>query len=87
VNSLFHYPSGDVFFTTRNYSKIGDIPFTTSLQSPHVKRRRILSPQGAEHYEVDVRQYVWIKTVNRQDATLPITANRPPGHTTIRARK
>src|SRR5450759_3584241 len=34
VNSIFHYPTNMVFFTTPELLEIGDIPFTTASPKP-----------------------------------------------------
>src|SRR5258708_12737696 len=81
VNSLFHYPAGMVFFTTPELLEIGDIPFTTSLQKPTREEAIEYYRKVAEHYRVDVRQYVWIKTVTGQDGNFAITATDRPGRT------
>ena len=88
VNSLFHYPVGMVFFTTPELLEIGDIPFTTSLQKPTREEALEYYRKVAEHYRVDVRQYVWIKTVTGQDGNFAITATDRAGRIhDFRARK
>jgi bacillithiol disulfide reductase len=81
VNSLFHYPSNMVFFTTPELLEIGDIPFTTSLQKPTREEALEYYRKVAEHYRLDVRQYEWVKTVMGKDGEFSITAtdraNRP----------
>ena len=79
VNSLFHYPAGMVFFTTPELLEIGDIPFTTSLQKPTREEALEYYRKVAEHYRVDVRQYVWIKTVTGLDGNFAITATDRAG--------
>jgi hypothetical protein len=34
VNSIYHYPTNMVFFTTPELLEIGDIPFTTARPKP-----------------------------------------------------
>jgi thioredoxin reductase (NADPH) len=81
VNSLFHYPSNMVFFTTPELLEIGDIPFTTSLQKPTREEALEYYRKVSEHYKLDVRQYEWVKTVMGKDGDFSITAtdraNRP----------
>jgi thioredoxin reductase (NADPH) len=81
VNSLFHYPANMVFFTTPELLEIGDIPFTTALQKPTREEALEYYRKCAEHYEVDLRQYEWVKTVLGEDGNFSITAtdraNRP----------
>src|SRR6266851_4917890 len=74
VNSLFHYPAGMTFFTTPELLEIGDIPFTTALQKPTREEALEYYRKVSEHYHLDVRQYVWIKTVTGRDGDFQITA-------------
>src|SRR5580700_7713516 len=74
VNSLFHYPANMVFFTTPELLEIGDIPFTTALQKPTREEALEYYRKCAEHYEIDLRQYEWVKTVLGEDGNFSITA-------------
>jgi thioredoxin reductase (NADPH) len=81
VNSLFHYPANMVFFTTPELLEIGDIPFTTAQQKPTREEALEYYRKVSEHYELDLRQYEWVKTVLGEDGNFTITttdrANRP----------
>jgi thioredoxin reductase (NADPH) len=79
VNSLFHYPANMVFFTTPELLEIGDIPFTTALQKPTREEALEYYRKVAEHYELDVRQYEWVKTVLGEDGHFSITATDRAG--------
>jgi thioredoxin reductase (NADPH) len=79
VNSLFHYPPKMVFFTTPELLEIGDIPFTTALQKPTREEALEYYRKVAEHYELDVRQYEWVKTVLGEDGNFNITATDRSG--------
>ena len=79
VNSLFHYPANMVFFTTPELLEIGDIPFTTSLQKPTREEALEYYRKVAEHYEIDLRQYEWVKTVMGEDGEFTITATDRAG--------
>src|SRR5271168_56691 len=74
VNSLFHYPAGMLFFTTPELLEIGDIPFTTAHQKPTREEALEYYRKVAEHYQLDVRQYEWVKTVLGEDGNFSITA-------------
>src|SRR5438477_2544865 len=88
VNSIYNYPANMSFFTTPELLEIGDIPFTTSLQKPTREEALEYYRKIAEHYRVDVRQYVWIKTVTGQDGNFAITATDRAGRIhDFRARK
>jgi thioredoxin reductase (NADPH) len=79
VNSLFHYPANMLFFTTPELLEIGDIPFTTALQKPTREEALEYYRKVSEHYEVDVRQYEWVKTVMGEDGNFVITATDRAG--------
>jgi bacillithiol disulfide reductase len=79
VNSLFHYPAGMIFFTTPELLEIGDIPFTTSLQKPTREEALEYYRKVAEHYDLDIRQYEWVKTVMGEDGNFSITATDRSG--------
>ena len=79
VNSLFHYPANMVFFTTPELLEIGNIPFTTALQKPTREEALEYYRKVAEHYELDVRQYEWVKTVMGDDGNFVITATDRAG--------
>jgi thioredoxin reductase (NADPH) len=79
VNSLFHYPPKMVFFTTPELLEIGDIPFTTALQKPTREEALEYYRKVSEHYQLDVRQYEWVKTVVGQDGNFSITATDRAG--------
>jgi thioredoxin reductase (NADPH) len=79
VNSLFHYPPSMVFFTTPELLEIGDIPFTTSLQKPTREEALEYYRKVSEHYQLDVRQYEWVKTVMGEDGDFSIAASDRSG--------
>jgi thioredoxin reductase (NADPH) len=79
VNSLFHYPPKMVFFTTPELLEIGEIPFTTSNQKPTREEALEYYRKVAEHFELDVRQYEWVKTVLGEDGNFNITATDRSG--------
>lgn len=79
VNSLFHYPANMVFFTTPELLEIGDIPFTTALQKPTREEALEYYRKVSQHYELDLRQYEWVKTVMGIDGDFSITATDRAG--------
>ena len=79
VNSLFHYPAGMLFFTTPELLEIGEIPFTTANQKPTREEALEYYRKVSEHYELDIRQYEWVKTVMGEDGNFSITATDRAG--------
>jgi thioredoxin reductase (NADPH) len=79
VNSLYHYPANMSFFTTPELLEIGDIPFTTALQKPIREEALEYYRKVTEHYQLDVRQYIWVKTVMGEDGNFSIAATDRSG--------
>jgi thioredoxin reductase (NADPH) len=74
VNSIYHYPANMVFFTTPELLEIGDIPFTTSLVKPTRLEALEYYRRVAEHYQLHVCQYQWVKTITGRDGDFRVTA-------------
>jgi thioredoxin reductase (NADPH) len=88
VNSIYHYPANMSFFTTPELLEIGDIPFSTAHQKPTREEALEYYRKVAEHYQLDIRQYQWVKTVIGSDNDFQITATDSMGRIyDYRARK
>ncbi|MGN6592787.1 MAG: YpdA family putative bacillithiol disulfide reductase [Terriglobales bacterium] len=57
VNSIFHYPTNMVFFTTSELLEIGDLPFPCAQAKPSRLEALAYYRRAAQHYGLDVRQY------------------------------
>jgi thioredoxin reductase (NADPH) len=57
VNSLYHYPTNMVFFTTPELLEIGDIPMTSLNEKPVRAEALKYYRRVADHYQLDIRQY------------------------------
>jgi thioredoxin reductase (NADPH) len=71
-NSLFHYPSNMVFFTTPELLEIGNIPFPSPNQKPTRNEALEYYRQVAAHYELDVRQYHRVTNVTGADGNFHV---------------
>jgi thioredoxin reductase (NADPH) len=88
VNSLFRYPANMLFFTTPELLEIGNIPFTTAQQKPSREEALEYYRKVSEHYELDIRQYMWVRTVSGKDGNFTICAtDRAGGIHDFHARK
>jgi thioredoxin reductase (NADPH) len=88
VNSIYHYPTNMVFFTTPELLEIGDIPFTTALAKPTRLEALEYYRRVAEHYHLNIRQYEWVKTITGEDGDFRVaTTNRHDAIHDYRARK
>src|SRR6202158_5813065 len=74
VNSVYHYPTNMVFFTTPELLEIGDIPFACASQKPTRQEALEYYRRVAEHYHLHIHQYQWVKTVTGQDGDFRVTA-------------
>ena len=57
VNSIYHYPTNMVFFTTPELLEIGDIPMTSLNDKPGRTEALKYYRRVADHYKLDIRQY------------------------------
>src|SRR5271163_91813 len=79
VNSIFRYPNNMIFFTTPELLEIGDIPFTTALAKPTRLEALEYYRRVAEHYELDIRLYEWVKTITGEDKDFRVTTTSRNG--------
>src|SRR5947209_6497988 len=75
VNSLYHYPTNMVFFTTPELLEIGDLPFTTSNQKPTRLEALEYYRKVADHYKLDVRQYETVQKISGSDGEFTVATN------------
>src|SRR5580700_6185660 len=73
VNSIYNYPTNMVFFTTPELLEIGDIPFATASAKPNRLEALEYYRRVAEHYQLQIRQYEWVKTVTGEDDKFCVT--------------
>ncbi|MBV8846179.1 MAG: YpdA family putative bacillithiol disulfide reductase [Bryobacterales bacterium] len=67
VNSIYHYPTNMVFFTTPELLEIGDIPMTSLNEKPVRGEALKYYRRVAEHYKLDIRQYQRVERVSGDD--------------------
>jgi len=72
VNSLFNYPSNMTFFTTPELLEIGDIPFSSPNQKPTRQEALEYYRKVAEHYQLAVRQYEPVQSVEGDDGNFTV---------------
>ena len=72
VNSLYNYPSNMTFFTTPELLEIGDIPFASPNQKPTRQEALEYYRKVAEHYQLDVRQYETVKSIEGSDGNFVV---------------
>ena len=67
VNSLYNYPTNMVFFTTPELLEIGDVPFPSANQKPTRLEALEYYRKVADYYELEVRQYETVLSVEGSD--------------------
>jgi len=67
VNSLFNYPAGMTFFTTRERLEIGDIPFSSINLKPTRTEALEYYRRVAEHYRLDTRFFERVIAIEGSD--------------------
>ena len=88
VNSLYHYPTNMVFFTTPELLEIGGIPMTSIGDKPVRVEALKYYRKVADHYALDVRQYEMVSHISGEDgAFVAHTTDRNGCPHEYRARK
>jgi len=67
VNSIYHYPTNLVFFTTPELLEIGDIPMTSLNEKPVRAEALKYYRRVAGHYRLDIRQYQRVDHIDGGD--------------------
>ncbi len=75
VNSLYHYPTNMVFFTTPELLEIGNIPMTSLNEKPGRTEALKYYRRVADHYGLDVRQYQHVDAVEGADGAFVVRAH------------
>ena len=72
VNSIYHYPTNMVFFTTPELLEIGNIPMTSLNEKPNRHEALKYYRRVAEHYRLDIRQYERVEQITGADNSIEI---------------
>jgi thioredoxin reductase (NADPH) len=67
VNSLYHYPTNMVFFTTPELLEIGGIPMTSIGEKPVRAEALKYYRRVADHYQLNIRQYERVDHIEGSD--------------------
>jgi thioredoxin reductase (NADPH) len=88
VNSIYHYPTNLVFFTTPELLEIGDIPMTSLNEKPGRIEALKYYRRVADHYKLDIHQYERVDGITGPDGAFRIaTTDRLGCHHVYGARK
>ncbi|MFN7920669.1 MAG: YpdA family putative bacillithiol disulfide reductase [Bryobacteraceae bacterium] len=72
VNSLYHYPTNMVFFTTPELLEIGDIPMTSLNEKPVRAEALKYYRRVAGHYGLEIHQYEKVDRVEGSDGAFTV---------------
>ena len=78
-NSLYHYPTNMVFFTTPERMEVGDLPMTTVGGKPTRQEALKYYRRAAEHYQIDVAQYELVERVGGDDCAFTVSTRETSG--------
>ncbi len=88
VNSLYHYPTNMVFFTTPELLEIGGLPMTSLNEKPNRIEALKYYRRAAEHYGLEIRQYERVTRIEGGDGDFQThTVDRQGAAQTYAARK
>jgi thioredoxin reductase (NADPH) len=88
VNSIYHYPTNMVFFTTPELLEIGDIPMTSLNEKPNRHEALKYYRRVADHFKLNIHDYERVENIAGEDgAFLVSTTDRLGCHHTYNARK
>jgi bacillithiol disulfide reductase len=88
TNSLYHYPTNMVFFTTPELLEIGNIPMTSLNEKPNRTEALKYYRRVADHYKLDIHQYERVDNLSGMDNAFEVrTTDRYGCHHTYASRK
>jgi len=79
VNSLYHYPTNMVFFTTPELLEIGDIPMTSLNEKPGRTEALKYYRRVADHYKLNIHQYETVLGVHGGDGRFHVPTQDAKG--------
>ncbi len=79
VNSLFNYPAGMTFFTTRERLEIGDIPFSSVNLKPTRTEALEYYRRVAEHYRLSIRFFERVLGIEGADGEFRVRTETQSG--------
>jgi thioredoxin reductase (NADPH) len=88
VNSIYHYPTNMVFFTTPELLEIGNIPMTSLNEKPNRHEALKYYRRVADHFKLNIHDYERVENIAGDDGAFQVlTTDRLGCHHTYRACK
>lgn len=75
VNSLYHYPTNMVFFTTPELLEIGDLPMTSLNEKPGRTEALKYYRRVADHYKLRIHQYERVLSIEGSDGDFTVVTS------------
>ena len=82
VNSLLHYPTDMIYFTTPELMEIGDLPFVSPHEKPTRQESLRYYRRVADRYALDVKLGEAVTGLRKQADGVFAVTSRPPGGST-----
>ncbi|MFB3924208.1 MAG: YpdA family putative bacillithiol disulfide reductase [Terriglobia bacterium] len=79
VNSLFSYPAGMTFFTTRERLEIGDIPFSSVNLKPTRTEALEYYRRVADHYKLQIQFFERVRGIEGRDGDFAVRTEARSG--------
>ena len=76
VNSLFHYPTNMVFFSTSDRLEIGDIPFVSHGDKPTRRESLEYYRRVADSWKLKINTYEKVESIKQSDNVYKVSTNR-----------
>ena len=87
-NSIYHYPTNMVFFTTAERLEIGDLPLTSAETKPTRVEALKYYRRTADHYGLELRLYETVEGIRGHDGAFEVSTRDANGQRhAYRARK
>jgi len=80
VNSIYHYPTHMVFFTTPELLEIGNLPMTSLNEKPGRTEALKYYRRVAEHYQLAIHQYERVVKIEGEDGDFQVHTSRGDYH-------
>lgn len=75
VNSLYHYPTQMIFFTTPELLEIGDLPFVCEREKPNRIEALKYYRRVADTYQLSIHQYEKVEEIGGRDGSFDIKSS------------
>ena len=80
VNSIYHYPTHMVFFTTPELLEIGGLPMTSLGEKPGRTEALKYYRRAAEYFKLDIHQYERVVNIAGEDDDFTVTTSKAAYH-------